>query len=473
MKLTNRLSLAVTAVSAAALLGSFLTVYVLVRRDETRDLDLALVGQAHALAQVAGAKNPERPAVLDGVAQVPESLGPIQRYIAVYDDQGGLLSATQNFAGEAPPFHELGTAGQVPWDGEPLDLTVHEENLRGVTVPVGSRGHALLYAASRRTVDDDTRFLLRTLAGLFLGATGATALVARWLGGRLARDVHAIAAVARDVSKGDLRARVGAGVRGSAETRALAADLDHMIEQLGALVSAQRTFISHAAHELRSPLSTLRGGLQLALRRPREASEYRRAVEEALGDVELLAGLTEDLLTLARVQARPPEAEASTVGETLSEALRMARGPADARGVPLVEAAKNASLARLRVRGARGEIARALRNLIDNAVAHSPEGAPVTVTVADGGARVEIGVADLGPGVLPEDEAHLFEPFYRGSKDQGSDRPGAGLGLTIARSIAQNAGGDLFLDRSHRGGARFVLALSVADRARTPRNPAA
>jgi two-component system heavy metal sensor histidine kinase CusS len=464
MKLTDRLSFAVTTVSAATLLCSFLTVYVLVRRDETRDLDLALVGQAHALAQIAGAKGPERPAVLDGVAEVPESLRPIQRYIAVYDEQGALLSATQNFAGEAPPFHELETAAQVPWEGVPIDLTVHGQNLRGVTVPVGSRGHALLYAASRRTVDDDTRFLLRTLAGLFFVATTATALVARWLGGRLARDVEAIAGVARAVSKGDLRARVGAGVRGSAETRALAADLDHMIEHLGALVASQRTFISHAAHELRSPLSTLRGELQLALRRPREAAEYQRTIEEVLDDVEQLARLTEDLLTLARVQARTAEAATALVGEAVAEAMRMARGPAEARGVTFEVAADSAASASLRVEGERGDIARALRNLLDNAVTHSPEGAPVTVAIARAGERVEIAVTDRGPGVSPADEPHLFEAFYRGSKDQGGDRLGAGLGLAIARGIAQNAGGELFLDRARVGGARFVLALRSADR---------
>lgn len=117
MNLRNRLSLTVTTVTAAALLSSFLTVYVLVRRDETHDLDRALTGQAHALAQIAAVKSPDRPAVLDGVAEVPENLHPIQRYIAVYDEQGKLLSATQNFGGEVPSFHNLGATSPVPWDG--------------------------------------------------------------------------------------------------------------------------------------------------------------------------------------------------------------------------------------------------------------------------------------------------------------------------------------------------------------------
>ncbi|MDI3285453.1 HAMP domain-containing sensor histidine kinase [Polyangium sp. 15x6] len=460
MKLKNRLSLAVTVVSAATLLTSFLTVYVLVRRDETRDLDLALVAQAQALAQIADAKNPGRPTVLDGVAEVPESLRPTQRYIAVYDERGALLSATKNFGSEVPSFESLGASTALPTEGVPVDLGVNGKALRGVTVPVGNGGAALLYAASRRTVDEDASFLHRTLGVLFLSATVATALFSRWLGGRLAGDVHAIARVAREVERGNLEARVGDGARGSIETRALAADLDHMIEHLGALVAAQRLFVSHAAHELRSPLSTLRGELQLALRRPRDAAGYQRTIEEALVDVEALSRLSEDLLTLARVQApRSLGAEVVNVGEIVADALRLARGPAEARRVSLEQAQENTAAAPLFVRGDRSEIIRALRNLVDNAVAHGPAEAPVLTTIMRCDASVEIAVIDRGPGVAKEDEPHIFEPFYRGTRDRGDDRPGAGLGLAIARGIARNLGGDVWLDRSHQGGARFVLSL--------------
>ncbi|MDI1447103.1 HAMP domain-containing sensor histidine kinase [Polyangium sp. 6x1] len=460
MKLKNRLSLAVTVVSAATLLTSFLTVYVLVRRDETRDLDLALVAQAHALAQIADAKNPGRPVVLDGVAEVPESLRPTQRYIAVYDERGALLSATTNFGSEVPTFETLEASTGLPTDGVPVDLDVSGKALRGVTVPVGDGGAALLYAASRRTVDEDASFLHRTLGVLFLSATIATALFSRWLGGRLAVDVHAIARVAREVERGNLEARVGESARGSTETRALAADLDHMIEHLGALVAAQRLFVSHAAHELRSPLSTLRGELQLALRRPRDAAGYQRTIEEALVDVEALSRLSEDLLTLARVQApRSQGAEVVAIGDIVAEALRLARGPAEARRVSLEQASGNTSATPLLVRGDRSEIVRALRNLVDNAVAHGPAEAPVLTTTTRRDASVEIAVIDRGPGVAKEDEPHIFEPFYRGTRDRGDDRPGAGLGLAIARGIARNLGGDVWLDRSHEGGARFVLSL--------------
>lgn len=464
MKLKNRLSLVVTVVSASALLASFFVVYVMVRRDELRDLDMALLGQAHTVAQLTATKTPEEIVGLEGTALVPESLRPLQRYVAVYASDGRLLLATKNFGHEAPPLAEMGFSGPVPPNGAALDLVVAQRALRGIIVPAGQSGGALLFAASRNTVDEDETFLLRTLIGLFLTVTITTALISRTIGARLARDVQAIASVAREVEKGNLNARVGQGTRGSAETLALARDLDHMIENLGALVMAQRTFISHAAHELRSPLTTLRGELQLALRRPRDADAFRRTIEEVLADVEILVSLSENLLTLARVQGpQKRDTQSVAVGEIIADALRMARGPADTKGITFVEEGDRNRISALTIRGDRGELICTLRNLVDNAVAHNPSGMPVTIRVALKEKQVEITVADRGPGVAKEDEPHIFQPFYRGTKEQGDDRPGAGLGLAIAREIAKNIGGDIRLDHEGQPGAQFTLVLPLSE----------
>jgi two-component system heavy metal sensor histidine kinase CusS len=313
-------------------------------------------------------------------------------------------------------------------------------------------------------VDEDQQFLLRTLIGLFLAVSLATAIVSRTIGARLAKDVQAIARVAREVESGNLNARVGPAARGSAETLALAKDLDYMIENLGALVTAQRTFISHAAHELRSPLSTLRGELQLALRRPRDAETFRRTIEEVLIDVDALIGLSEGLLTLARVQGPQKRvSQVSTVGDIVADTLRVARGPADVKGIVFEEKPENATFAHLTIQGERGEIVRALRNLVDNAVVHSPAHMPVMIAVQSRANQVEIAIADRGPGVSKEDEPHIFQAFYRGTKEQGDERPGAGLGLAIACGIAKNLGGDIHLDHEWHPGAQFVLVLPIVD----------
>jgi len=460
MRLRTRLLLSVTAVTTTVLAASFVPLYVLIDAAETRDLDHALFRHAYTAAQrLPTVYSPGRP--LDaGWVRVPESLEPTTRYLVVYDGDGKVLAASANFADVAPDLAELGVS-DVTLEGTSLDVSFGEHTLRGVVMPVPGRDEFLLYAASQRSIDDDTQYLWRILLLLFVFATLTTSLLARWVGSRLARDVHAIAGVARAVAEGNLDARVQGDARGSDETRALAADLDHMISQLSELVRSQRTFISHAAHELRSPLATLLGELQLALRRPREAPAYRDALEAMLGDVEVLVHLTEDLLLLARLQSGTAPVPAPIRIETaVNEALRMARGRAEARGITVratgLEAAHDAQVPA--VRG--GELARLLRNLIDNAITHSPAGGTVEVTVKVG-ARLEVAVTDAGPGVAPEDRPHIFAPFYRAARETPEHPTGAGLGLAIARAIAQGIHGGLYLDDTHANGARFVAELPL------------
>ena len=114
------------------------------------------------------------------------------------------------------------------------------------------------------------------------------------------------------------------------------------------------------------------------------------------------------------------------------------------------------------MRGAAADLARALRNLIDNAVVHSPPGGEVRVevVVVDGG--VELAVVDQGPGVPVEDQPHIFTPFFRGAGGEGSHE-GAGLGLAIARGLTEGSGGRLALDTRHTDGARMVLHLAFAE----------
>ena len=195
--------------------------------------------------------------------------------------------------------------------------------MRGVLTDVpGAAGLKLLFAASRADLDGDATFLQRAMELVFAVAVAWTVGVATWIVRRLTRNQRRIAEVVRRVAAGDLSARVGAARAGAAAAAQAAAgdevrlvmDVDDMIDRLAGLLSAQRVFIAHAAHELRSPLTALYGELALALRRSRDADEYRAAIREALDSTRQLKGLAEDLLAVARLgTAPPPSAEAIDV----------------------------------------------------------------------------------------------------------------------------------------------------------------
>lgn len=459
MKFGARVTLAVATVTVVTLALASATTLILVRRDELADLDRALSTQAHLTAQLAAMSGGDRPVLGQGFAEVPEHYEPATQYVAVYDRAGHVVAATSSFRGAPPALVSLGV--NVARKSIAVDLEVAGEPLRGIVVRTPVDGQLLLYAASRKEVDADVAFLARVLAILLGAATVVTGLVARWLGRRLSRDVLDIARVARDVASGNLEARTGGTVRGSFETQALAEDLDHMVQKLAALVTAQRTFISHAAHELMSPLSTLRGELQLALRRPRSAEQHQDSILQVLLDVEALVTLAEDLLVLARVEVAPVMQEAE-VDDLVQDALRAAKGVADAHGVVVVRRdggdARDDAV-KLRVRGARRELSRALRNLIDNAVLHSTQGGEVGVSVVRTESEVLVHVEDAGPGVAEADRSQVFEPFFRGARERGGTDQGAGLGLSIARQIARRFHGDVALDETFGPGARFTLRL--------------
>src|SRR5262249_54956516 len=141
----------------------------------------------------------------------------------------------------------------------------------------------------------------------------------------------------------------------------------------------------------------------------------------------------------------------------VADAVRMARGLAATREVTFEE--PSAGSTEILVRGGRNDLSRALRNLLDNAVTHSPRGGTVRIARApgpdrrDGGGAVDIAVEDEGAGVDEQDLERIFTPFWRGSAEE-ADTTGAGLGLAIARDIARRNGGDIVLDKS--GGAAEV-----------------
>lgn len=462
MKLSTRISLTITAVAALALALSFAVVLWSVRRDETLDLDKMLFERAEITRdRLLGTHSL---AVGDGRVAVPEEFRLLPHYAAVYDQEGRLLSATESFGIEAPRFSmaedELGIGAN---ELGAFDLQTGEQALRAVVLPIGETGHLLVYAVSRHAVDHDMRFLYRTLTAIFAIAMLLCWLATRPIGKSIASDIQLISRVAHEVAGGKLEARVGSSVQSSVETAQLADDLDHMIGKLETLMTSQREFLSHAAHELRSPLTTLRGEVQLALRRPREGEEYRATLETLLSEIEGLVHLTEDLLSLAKFESEALDADAVTsVDRLVQDALRMAAGWSLTHGVKVevVFGETEGAPAHQLVRGTQPELARALRNLVDNALSLSPEGSSVTLRIESSSETVRIVVDDAGPGVPAESAPHVFTPFYRGAHRRGT--AGAGLGLSIARRIARAARGDVRYEERPGPGARFVLELLKA-----------
>ena len=222
-----------------------------------------------------------------------------------------------------------------------------------------------------------------------------------------------------------------------------------------------RRFMADAAHELRTPIAVLRSRAEIALQRPRDAGAYVAALQGVEEESRRLGEIVEDLLTLARADAgeRPVSRERLYLDDIALDAAEAASVLAGQRGVSLdIGAFEEAAIL-----GDRALVRQLIMILLDNAVKYTPKGGMVRVDVSGIGGLPTLVVEDTGVGVTAEQLPHVFERFYRGESAR-SHTTGAGLGLSIARWIADVHGASLQLIARAEGGTRALLVFPLASR---------
>jgi two-component system OmpR family sensor kinase len=417
MSLQRRLGLAITAAVLVSVFVSTLAGAFLVRRS----------------IEHAGLNGLRRQLALLANVDLRPSPSPFGRFLATQDERLSVLPRAQ-----ARLLLPGGSDGRI---------TVNGRDYLYATRAVGPNTIILLRTAS--SVSSASRPFWFALASA--GALGC--LLAAAVATRLARGIASpVVQVARASS------RVAAGdsphvlpVTGARELRDLTESFNTMADQLTRARNAERSFLLSVSHELKTPLTAIRGyaeGLEEGVLTRNHAVKVIR-VEAAR-----LERLVADLLQLARINRQRFDIQLETVD--LSEIARdcTARHAASARelGVQLELDQSAPALARADPE----RLMQALSNLVENALRCTPKGGRVTVAAAAG----ELTVTDTGPGIAPEDVSHAFERFFLYRRYDG-DRPvGTGLGLAIVKELAQAMGGDVEVESS-RPGTAFTLHLPL------------
>jgi two-component system, OmpR family, sensor kinase len=435
-----RITLVVLALTALTMGGAFAAVWERFVAAQRQQLDDALLVVARREAAEAAGGQLE---FTDAPGPSANAVGPLPKYGVVYTAGGRAVSTTPNLTVDtAPPMPRL-----VPFDTG-FDFDQGDLRLRAVMVGVpGGRTLRVLLASPRADFEEDARLLGHAMLVAFLVGCVWAALIGFGVASRLTREHRIVASVARTVASGDTSARVQFK-SSDADLRQLAKDLNAMIERLVGLLAMQDRFISHAAHELRTPLASLRIELEHALQTASAAADYDAALRGALDSSRRLTDLAEDLLQLARTRSAITD-EVVVLEDALADAIADVAPVGRCRGVAIVTEPVSAI-----VRGDRRGVARLFRNVVENAVRFAPRDTSVRVEVRAEEERVVVVVIDAGPGIKPEDEEKIFEPFVRGARADGE---GTGLGLSIARGLARAFGGDVTVERA--SGGRFVIEL--------------
>lgn len=367
----------------------------------------------------------------------------------VVADDGQVLAASENVSGE-PRLTSI-----VPERGEPKLLHIRnapdddeKENYRlwavrgdGVTAYVGT------------SLEDERDVIVELIRSLVIGLPLLVAVFAAgtWLMvGRTLRPVEGIRAEVAEISHQRLDRRVPIPPTND-EVGRLAQTMNEMLGRLEEASNRQRDFVGNASHELRSPLAAFRTQLEVAAKHP-DGADWPRLAADLLKDSSRMESMVQDLLFLARedADAAPPSTPVDFDDVVLEEVARL-------RSTSTVDVhAGHVSAAP--VRGRREDLARLVRNLLDNASAHAASRIDVSLSTTDD--HVELTVSDDGPGVAPEDRARIFERFYRADTVRNRHQSGTGLGLAIADAVAQMHGGTIAV-ADGAPGATFVVSLPL------------
>jgi signal transduction histidine kinase len=435
-RVTAAATMAVLAVLAATAVGLVASE----RRSLTDSVEETIAQRADELAtMVATARLPD--ALIDDEDTRAQAVTP----------DGRVLTATPSLRGAAPidrppppgPAEVVRTLRHVPGESGPFRVLTRRVD--------GPRGTVVIHVAGDLDdVEHSTGVLIAALAVSLPAVAAVLAALVWMLVGRTLRPVEAIRSEVAGITGDDVKRRVPQPA-GDDEIARLASTMNGMLDRVESAVARQRRFVADVSHELRSPLTRIRSELEVDLAHL-DTADPEATLRGVLDEIGTVQHMVEDLLYLARgdagaIVARPRPVDLDDIVLREVSRLRAAgRLEVDSSGVSAAQ-----------ILGDPDQLARAIRNLTDNAARYARR--RLTLTLAERDHAAVLSVADDGPGIPPEQHQRVFERFTRLDEARSAATGGAGLGLAIALDIVRRHRGRIAIDLDHRPGARFVVTL--------------
>jgi signal transduction histidine kinase len=467
--LRNRLVLLIFAITAAAI--GFIYLYVVpqlessLTAEKLRRLERLGLEQAPRLsdALVEGRSDAELQALVRSISQDTESRVTLLATDELADEGASEIVLADS---EAEPTAIQGsylTADAAVEAGSARSGVerVAGERVGTSAVPVSGGGQAEWVAVLSSPLDDveaNVALIRRQILIAGAIALAAASLAGFWAAGAVSRRLRRLRRAAEQVADGDFNQPIP--IDSSDELGQLARSFNEMQRRLERLDSARKEFIANASHELRTPIFSLGGFVELLETENPKPAERKQFMAEMRAQIDRLQKLTADLLDLSRLDA---------------DALEVSAEPVDLKAAAKAVAGEFRPMARrhkskLQVRGRGAAVALAdadrvfqiIRILLDNALTHTSQGTDVTITAVRGDSAAELIVGDDGRGIEPRAVERVFDRFYTGDTASGS-----GLGLAIAAELAALMDGELEVV-SQRGFTAFTLSLPLAERSGAP-----
>jgi signal transduction histidine kinase len=435
MPIRTRLTVITAGMMTLLLAASGIAIYWVFQDQVTNAIDTGLSSRTD---QIVGALEGE-----DGSAQLPLGGGVIESdeaFAQVLDANGGVVDTSPGI-GRQP----IVSGGELPQGSSPSTLTktvsTPADAIPSRLLVTRTNGFTVVVGASLEDIHDQSASLVRIGAVIGLLAVALTAGVGWFVAGIALRPVESMRRQAEELSSTNLHERLAVPNTGD-ELGRLATTLNSLLADVEDAIDRERTFMGQASHELRTPLANLKAEVDLALRRERGEPELRLALASVAEEVDRLTSLAAGLLDLARLRQGQWALRIEPVEphDVVRDHVLRCRSRAESRGVEILLSCRPASPDGL-LDAVPQRLGQVVSNLLDNAIAHSPEGSTISVT-SDRHEGWTLTVADQGRGFQASDLESLTRPFASGTPHP----PGtAGLGLSIVRAIVDALGGSLTL----------------------------
>jgi heavy metal sensor kinase len=453
--LTLRLTLWYAGIFTASSLVAFFLFYALISafiQEKTDQELLSQSGQFSLLFQERGIRAIEDLAVFEA-----QAAGEKKVFFRLLYLNGQVFSSSNMTSWEDIPVSK--GAIQKLIGGQPFALETMVQEISGNQARILYRiigpGVILQMGQSlenyRRILDAFRRIFLLTMALLTSLAAGMGWFMAM----RAVSGVKAITRTAQDISAETLSKRVPVKGRKD-EIDQLAMTFNQMLDRIESLVAEVRQMSDDIAHDLKSPLTRIRGMAEIALANGRTPAEFEAMAASVIEECDRLQDVINTMLMISKTEAgvEKPGHEHLDLAVLVRDACELFEITAEDRGLTLSCNLPHACA----FQGDARMLQRLVANLLDNAIKYTPAGGSILTTlVCDAGGKTVIEVNDTGIGIPPEDLPHIFDRFYRG--DQSRSESGAGLGLSLARAIARAHGGDIMVASSLRNGSVFTVTL--------------
>ena len=463
LSIGTRLTLWYGLVVFAVLIGAGASVVWLQGRLGLARVDQDLTAATVAVAGVLGNELGEGLNLNDSVQDMMAELNLTGEAFAIVSSSGTVLGSK---AGAHPPLanSEIASAGL-----EPFSAAAGPAGVRVLTAPFDHAGqrHRIVAWKSLEALHAEGRTLQRAMLLGIPIAVLFSVLGGLSIGRRSLRPLAAMAAQAEAIGSHNLGARlVTPNPRDELST--LARAFNGLLDRLSASMQQQRAFMADASHQLRTPVSVIRTTAQVTLgREHRSDAEYRESLDIVARQAQRLTKMVDDMfvIALADAGARPLQLAPLYLDEVIEGAIDDFRLLAQSRQIEVrSESSGEASLV-----GDEHLLRQLVMNLIENAIRHTPRHGVVTVSLSRAAAGFTVAVADTGAGIAAHDADRIFERFVR--VDVPGADGGGGLGLPIARWIAEAHGGTLVLESTGPAGSRFLVTLPAADPVRAEAIP--